>query len=68
MQLYHLVILIFLTIILVCMFVKRDYKEGMQGFGTITSLSMYNSPRHCWKGMYDEDDGEYCATNGRVIL
>jgi hypothetical protein len=69
MQVSSLLVLVMLLVALLCIAhksIKSRSKEGMTGFGVISSLSMYNQPHHCW--VSSVDGATYCATNSRIIL
>lgn len=46
----------------------NNFREGLGGggFSAVSALAYYNSPHHCWQGLYD--DGIYCATNSKLML
>ena len=69
MHLSVLFILIGILLAVICYHSKHDDKrEGMGGggFSTITALSLYNTPHHCWKNLYG--GGTSCGTDSALML
>ena len=55
---------------LFCMYVsKKDTKEGMTGYGTISGLAFNNDAKVCFKNIYDPPEfNGYCSLIGKVVV